>query len=206
MKMSVSESSAPTEWTTSSFSAASQPQTQETARIILTALSKNKKPQLVDAATEIASGEISPRSSVTRGHQALYLSPATLGLGYSLFQRPSPETISSMFRSELPPRPNKQSFLQRLHALSARPAQPDKGASNDHTFQTPDTEMGVPGKNSRSHNVDRDRYLKFWGLVLLGAVLSMVIGAFIYDLVSHVKTRNMNREIDEADARLTQKG
>jgi uncharacterized membrane protein YccC len=41
--------------------------------------------------------------------------------------------------------------------------------------------------------------------MLLGAVLSMVIGAFIYHLVSHVQARNVSREVDEAEARLTHK-
>jgi hypothetical protein len=126
MTVSVSESSAPTEWTTSSSVAASQPQTQETARIILAALPKNVKSQLVDATTKIASAETSHRSTVTRDHQAPYRSPITSGLGYSSFQRRSPETISSIYTPELPPRPNKRSFLQRLHVLSGALPSPTK--------------------------------------------------------------------------------
>jgi hypothetical protein len=167
---------------------ATQSQSQETAVIILAALPKHTKPQLMDAATEMASTEKSQPSSVTRDHQATCHSPVTSDSEHNAFQGPSPETVSSIFPSELPPRPpQKPSFLHRLNNPFAHPNPANKSVSHDHTHRTPDIEMGVRGEAPRSHEVDQFRSHKFWGLMLLGACLSTAIGMVIYYLVVHVQ-------------------
>jgi hypothetical protein len=167
---------------------ATQSQSQETAIVVLAALPKHTKPQLTDAATEMASTEKSQPSSVTRHHQATCDSPVTSDPEHSAFQGPSPETVSSIFPSELPPRPpQKPSFLHRLNNPFAHPNPADKSVSLDNTHRTPDIEMGVSGETPRSHEVDQFRSHKFWGLMLLGACLSTAIGMVIYYLVVHVQ-------------------
>jgi hypothetical protein len=63
--------------------------------------------------------------------------------------------------------------------------------SNGHTYRTPDVELGVLGEDQDLHDADRLRRLKFWGLILIGVVLSMAIGIFIYSLVRHAEKNSI---------------
>jgi len=146
-------------------------------------LSKHTKPQPMDSATESADAEKSHPGSAKRNSHLP--PPICIRSGhlqyYTSFQRTSPEQVSSIFPTELPPRPPpKQSFLKRLQGSSARPAQTDKQVSYDHTYRTPDIEMAAPGEVPRSHDAGRSRSLMFWLLIMLGICLSSIIGIVIH--------------------------
>ncbi|KAI4913208.1 uncharacterized protein J4E92_009831 [Alternaria infectoria] len=148
-----------------------------------TSLSEHTKPEPMDTVTESADAEKSHPSSAKRnGHPP---PPICIRSGhlqyYTSFPRTSPEQVSSIFPTELPPRPpQKQSFLKRLQGSSARPAQTDKQVSHDHTYRTPDIEMAAPDEAPRSHDVSRSRSLMFWLLIMLGICLSSIIGIVIH--------------------------
>lgn len=55
--------------------------------------------------------------------------------------------------------------------------------SHEHNFGDADIELGAFGQGVGLHDTDRLRWLKFWGLMLIGVVLSMAIGILIYSLV-----------------------
>ncbi|KAI4944329.1 hypothetical protein J4E86_009387 [Alternaria arbusti] len=146
-------------------------------------LSEHTKPEPMDTVTESADAEKSHSGSAKRN---IHLpAPVCIRSGhlqyYTSFPRASPEQVSSIFPTELPPRPPpKQSFLKRMQGSSARPAQTDKQVSHDHTYRTPDIELAAPGEALRSHDVNRSRSLMFWLLIMLGICLSSIIGIVIH--------------------------
>jgi len=146
-------------------------------------LSEHTKPEPMDTVTESADAEKSHPGSAKR--DTPLPSPICIRSGhlqyYTSFPRTSPEQVSSIFPTELPPRPpRKQSFLKRLQCSSARPTQTEKQVSQDHTYRTPDIEMAAPGDALRSHDVNRSRSLMFWLLIMLGICLSSIIGIVIH--------------------------
>ncbi|KAI4632661.1 hypothetical protein J4E80_000018 [Alternaria sp. BMP 0032] len=146
-------------------------------------LSEHTKPEPMDTVTESADAEKSHPSSAKRNTHPP--PPICIRSGhlqyYTSFPRTSPEQVSSIFPTELPPRPpQKQSFLKRLQGSSARPAQTDKQASHDHTYRTSDIEMAAPGEVSHAYDAGRSRSLMFWLLIMLGICLSSIIGIVIH--------------------------
>ncbi|KAI4663149.1 uncharacterized protein J4E88_010854 [Alternaria novae-zelandiae] len=146
-------------------------------------LSEHTKPEPMGTVTESADAEKSHPGSAQRDTHLP--APVCIRSGhleyYTSFPRTSPEQISSIFPTELPPRPpQKQSFLKRLQGSSARPTQTDKQVSHDHTYRTPDIELAAPGEAPRSHGVNRSRSLMFWLLIMLGICLSSIIGIVIH--------------------------
>ncbi|KAI4930435.1 hypothetical protein J4E85_005062 [Alternaria conjuncta] len=182
--MSASGSSAATEGvTTSSNASAVEPPPHDIADVVLSSLSEHTKPQPMDSAIKTADGEKSHPGSAKRNTHLP--PPVCIRSGhlqyYTSFPRTSPEQVSSIFPTELPPRPpRQQSFLKRLQGSSARPAQTDKQVSHDHTYRTPDIELAAPGETLRSHDVGRSRSLMFWLLIMLGICLSSIIGIVIH--------------------------
>ncbi|CAN9113551.1 unnamed protein product [Alternaria sp. RS040] len=114
-------------------------------------------------------------------------SSTPLALSDTQLKRPSPEQVSSTFPSELPPRPlSKRSFLQQLVNPFAHPthaAHANETVSHGNNFGNPDIELSEFGQEISLHDADRSRSLKFWGVMLIGVVLSMAIGILIYSLV-----------------------
>ncbi|KAI4701963.1 hypothetical protein J4E89_010482 [Alternaria sp. Ai002NY15] len=146
-------------------------------------LSEHTKPEPMDTVTESADAEKSHPGSAKRNTHLP--APVCIRSGhlqyYTSFPRTSPEQVSSIFPTELPPRPpRKQSFLKRLQGSSKHPAQTDKQASHDHTYRTPDIEMAAPGEALRSQDANRSRSLMFWLLIMLGICLSSIIGIVIH--------------------------
>ncbi|KAI4682626.1 uncharacterized protein J4E84_007090 [Alternaria hordeiaustralica] len=146
-------------------------------------LSEHTKPEPMDTVTESADAEKSHPGSAKR--DTPLPPPICIRSGhlqyYTSFPRTSPEQVSSIFPTELPPRPpQKQSLLKRLQGSSTRPAQTDKQASHDHTYRTPDIELAAPGETARSHDANRSRSLMFWLLIMLGICLSSIIGIVIH--------------------------
>ena len=146
-------------------------------------LSEHTKPQPMDTITESADAEKSHPGSAKRNTHPP--PPICIRSGhlqyYTSFPRTSPEQVSSIFPTELPPRPPpKQSLLRRLQGSSTRPAQTDKQVSHDHTYRTPDIEMAAPGEAARSQDAGRSRSLMFWLLIMLGICLSSIIGIVIH--------------------------
>jgi hypothetical protein len=160
------------------------------------ALPGSAKPQTLVPGLDVMGAELLSATCPDTGHHwTTRHSPARSALEYTQFKRPSPEQISSIFPSELPSRPlPKRSFLQRLADLPRRPIRAGRRngvASNEYAFRTPDIELGPPGEVGYSHGVDPLRRLKFWGLMLIGVVLSAAIGILIYSLVRHVEENDM---------------
>lgn len=182
-----SGASAATEGTTTTSNAgAVEPPPHDIADVVLASRSEHTKPQSMDAATESADAETSHAGFAKRDTHTPSQFSIRSGHGYTSFQRTSPEQVSSIFPTELPPRPPpKQSFLKRLQGVSARPAHTDKVMSHDHTYRTPDIEMAAPSEAPRSHDVDKIRSLKFWLLIMLGICLSSIIGMVIHWAVTH---------------------
>jgi len=146
-------------------------------------LSEHTKPEPMDTVTETADGEKSHPGSAKR--DAHPPPPICIRSGhlqyYTSFPRTSPEQVSSIFPTELPPRPpQKQSFLKRLQGSSARPAQTDKQVSHDHTYRTLDIEMAARGEVAHAYDGSRSRSLMFWLLIMLGICLSSIIGIVIH--------------------------
>ncbi|KAI4922975.1 hypothetical protein J4E90_001411 [Alternaria incomplexa] len=146
-------------------------------------LSEHTKPEPTDTVTESADAEKSHPGSAKRNTHPP--PPICIRSGhlqyYTSFPRTSPEQVSSVFPTELPPRPPpKQSFLKRMQGSSARPAQTDKQVSHDHTYRTPDIELAAPDEVAHSQGVGRSRSLMFWLLIMLGICLSSIIGIVIH--------------------------
>jgi len=180
--MATSGSSAATDGTViTSNAAAVEPPPHDIANVALASLSEHTKPQHMDDATENADVEKSHPGSAKRDtHPPSHFSIQS-GRGYIYFPRASQEQGSSIFPTELPPRPPpKQSFLKRMQGSSARPTQTDKQVSHDHTYRTPDIELAAPGEAPRSQDVGRSRSLMFWLLIMLGICLSSIIGIVIH--------------------------
>lgn len=161
---------------------------QTVASSVYATLSGSTKLQLLGPRLEITGPELlgsyhtdASKAWTTRD------SSIPLALSDTQFHRPSPEQVSSAFPSELPPRPlSKRSFLQQLVNPSAHPthaAHADETVSHEHNFGDADIELGAFGQEVSLHDTDRLRWLKFWGLMLIGVVLSMAIGILIYSLV-----------------------
>jgi len=182
--VSTSASSAATEGTaTTSNAVAVEPPPHDIADVVLSSLSEHTKPQHMDAAPESAGGEKSHPGSAKRNTHPP--PPICIRSGhlqyYTSFPRTSPEQVSSIFPTDLPPRPApKQSFLKRLRGSSARPAQTDKQVSHDHTYRMPDIEMAAPGEVSHAYDGSRSRSLMFWLLIMLDICLSSIIGIVIH--------------------------
>lgn len=161
---------------------------QTAASSVYATLSGSTKLQLLGPRLEITGPELlssyhtdASKAWTTRD------SSTPLALSDTQFHRPSPERVSSAFPSELPPRPlSKRSFLQQLANPSAHPthaAHANETVSHEHNFGNADIELGAFGQEVSLHDTDRLRWLKFWGLMLIGVVLSMAIGILIYSLV-----------------------
>ncbi|KAG9191558.1 hypothetical protein G6011_10292 [Alternaria panax] len=135
---------------------------QTTANSIPATLSEGKKVKPLGSCLDVTGVDLlSTTHTDANGSWTTHDSPMPPALNYTQFQRPLPEQVSSIFPSDLPPRPSpKRSFPQRLVDLSTHPAhsaQPDESISTTYTAHTPDIELGVLGEDDDPHDIDRLR-------------------------------------------------
>lgn len=181
--------------------------TEDITDHILASLPASTAPQPFNLSLE--SNTVSTASRAPRTPSALTPTQSQhskdLNQDFTPFPRPLPDIISSVFPTELPPRPtSKQSPFKRLFnriPRSVSTPRSDEDASDERTFRTPDIEMGslwgstpAPASMVQQAQADSIRKLKFWLLLVGGWMLCLGIGLLIYAMVRDTKV--VGRAID----------